>query len=271
MAELPEPLGLLRNPLSDPKASILLVDDNQANLLSLRALLEDLNQSLVEASSREDALALVQSTEFAVVLLDVLMPGISGFETARRLRTNERSRHTPIIFLSAHDIERSHFEEGYGLGAVDFLVKPILPIVLQAKVRGFIELFKEKQLARRDAEQLRLLVHNTVDYAIFMLDPDGHVVTWNSGAERLKGYQAGEIIGQHFSRFYPSDAVERGWPAHELKVAQAEGRFEDEGWRIRKDGTLFWANVVITALRDETGNLLGFSKITRDMTERKKS
>ncbi len=102
-----------------------------------------------------------------------------------------------------------------------------------------------------------------------MLDPQGRVVTWNAGAERFKGYKAGEIIGQHFSKFYPQADIDRGWPAHELKVAAAEGRFEDEGWRVRKDGTQFWANVVITALKDERGELLGFSKITRDMTERK--
>src|SRR5215469_2123870 len=99
----------------------------------------------------------------------------------------------------------------------------------------------------REAEQLRLLVHGTTDYAIFLLDPEGRIVSWNPGAERLKGYKAEEIIGQHFSRFYPQDAIDRGWPAHELKVAQAEGRFEDEGWRVRKDGSQFWANVVITA------------------------
>ena len=104
-----------------------------------------------------------------------------------------------------------------------------------------------------------------------MLDPHGQIVTWNAGAERLKGYRADEIIGQHFSRFYPQEAIDRGWPAHELKVAAAEGRFEDEGWRVRKDGSRFWANVVITALRDEHGQLRGFSKVTRDLTERKQA
>ena len=104
-----------------------------------------------------------------------------------------------------------------------------------------------------------------------MLDPHGRVVTWNAGAERIKRYKADEIIGQHFSKFYPQEALDRGWPAHELKVATAEGRFEDEGWRVRKDGSRFWANVVITALRDEQGQLRGFSKVTRDLTERKQA
>ena len=102
--------------------------------------------------------------------------------------------------------------------------------------------------------------------------PRGEVATWNAGAERLKGYKAEEIIGQHFSRFYPQDAIDRGWPAHELQVVRAEGRFEDEGWRIRKDGSRFWANVVITGLlHHESGVFLGFGKITRDLTERKKA
>src|SRR4051794_41518375 len=112
-------------------------------------------------------------------------------------------------------------------------------------------------------EIYRLLVESVKDYAIIMLDPTGKVVTWTPGAERLKGYKAEEIIGQHFSRFYPQDAIDRGWPQHELEVARTAGRFEDEGWRVRKDGTQFWANVVITALHDEAGDFRGFSKITR--------
>jgi PAS domain S-box-containing protein len=120
-----------------------------------------------------------------------------------------------------------------------------------------------------DAALFRQLVENVTDYAIFILDPEGRVATWNRGAERIKGYKAEEIIGQHFSRFYPREAIERGWPQHELEVARAQGRFEDEGWRLRKDGTGFWANVVITAIRDENGQFRGFSKITRDLTERK--
>jgi PAS domain S-box-containing protein len=118
-------------------------------------------------------------------------------------------------------------------------------------------------------EMLRLLVGSVRDYAIFMLDPQGIVLTWNAGAEALKGYQASEIIGQHFSKFYPEDAIAKNWPAHELSVATAEGRFEDEGWRLRRDGSQFWANVVITAVRDATGALTGFAKVTRDLTERR--
>ncbi len=219
MADVSEPSVLTR---SESRVSILLVDDTPANLLSLRAILEELGQNLVEARSGEEALERVEAQEFAVVLLDVLMPGISGFETARAIRGYKRSRHTPVIFLTASDIDRSQTEEAYRLGAVDFLVKPLLPVALQAKVRSLVELFQDKQRARHEADQLRLLVQGTTDYAIFMLDPQGRVVTWNAGAERFKGYKAGEIIGQHFSKFYPQADIDRGWPAHELKVSADE-------------------------------------------------
>ena len=115
----------------------------------------------------------------------------------------------------------------------------------------------------------RLLVEGVRDYAIFMLDPQGNVASWNPGAERIKGYKAEEIIGKHFSNFYPAVDREAGKPEYELKVAKATGRFEDEGWRIRKDGSQFWASVVITRINDEQGNQIGFGKITRDLTERR--
>ncbi|HEX5010840.1 MAG TPA: PAS domain S-box protein [Planctomycetota bacterium] len=118
-------------------------------------------------------------------------------------------------------------------------------------------------------QHYRLLVESVTDYAIFMLDPQGHVATWNRGAERIKGYRSDEILGQSFERFYPAEAVARRWPAQELELASRLGRFEDEGWRVRKDGTQFWANVVITALRDPSGKLEGFAKVTRDLTERR--
>jgi len=120
-----------------------------------------------------------------------------------------------------------------------------------------------------DSERLRTLVEAVTDYAIFTLDAEGHVTSWNTGAQRIKGYARDEIVGQHFSRFYTDEARARNWPGMELETAARIGRFEDEGWRVRKDGTRFWANVVITALRDPKGHLLGFGKVTRDMTEQR--
>jgi PAS domain S-box-containing protein len=118
-------------------------------------------------------------------------------------------------------------------------------------------------------EIFRRLVDSVQDYAIFLLSPTGRVMTWNTGAERIKGYKAHEIIGQHFSRFYTKEARESRWPDRELEIASQQGRFSDEGWRIRKDGTMLWASVTITALRMPDGELRGFSKVTRDLTERR--
>jgi phosphoserine phosphatase RsbU/P len=120
-------------------------------------------------------------------------------------------------------------------------------------------------------EQFRLLVASVRDYAIFMLDPLGRIATWNLGAERIKGYTASEVIGSHFSVFYPPEDLAAGKPAAELAEAERVGRFEDEGWRIRKDGSRFWANVIITALRDSDGVLRGFGKVTRDLTARREA
>jgi PAS domain S-box-containing protein len=126
-----------------------------------------------------------------------------------------------------------------------------------------------RKTPRFGEDRFRLLVEAVRDYAIFMLDPEGRILTWNAGAERIKGYRAEEAIGKHFSIFYPPEDIHAGKTEKELEIARQEGRFEEEGWRVRKDGSRFWADVVITALRDEAGRLYGFGKVTRDLTERK--
>src|SRR5512141_1265976 len=131
-----------------------------------------------------------------------------------------------------------------------------------------------QQMTRRteaENEQFRLLVECVQDYAIFMLDARGYVATWNVGAERIKGYAASEIIGQHFSVFYPPEDIAAGKPARELVEAERDSRFEDEGWRIRKDGTPVWADVVFPAIRDSSGARRGFGKVTRDLTARRQA
>ncbi len=143
---------------------------------------------------------------------------------------------------------------------------------LEQRVRERTAELEQANLLIQESEaRFRTMVEGVTDYAILMLDPDGRVVSWNAGAERLKGYRADEIIGQPFSCFYPEQDVALGKPARELETAASEGRLEDEGWRVRQDGSRFWANVVITALRDEAGQLRGFSKITRDLTERRQA
>lgn len=128
-----------------------------------------------------------------------------------------------------------------------------------------------KQATQAAEANFRILVDAVKDYGIFLIDPDGYIQSWNSGAERIKGYTASEIIGQHFSIFYTSADIARDHPRHELELAIKNGRYEEEGWRLRKDGTRFWANILITTLYDENGTHIGFAKVTRDLTERKKT
>ena len=141
-----------------------------------------------------------------------------------------------------------------------------------AKVtRDITERWRADQALRQSEEQFRLLVQSVTDYAIYRLDAEGRVASWNAGAERSKGYSAAEIIGSHFSRFYTEEDRAVGLPQEALRIAAAEGRFEKEGWRVRKDGGRFWAHVVIDPIRDEEGRLVGFAKVTRDITERKEA
>ncbi|WP_211259589.1 PAS domain-containing protein, partial [Belnapia moabensis] len=141
-----------------------------------------------------------------------------------------------------------------------------------AKVtRDMTERRAAQQALVQSERRFRLLVHGVTDYAIFMLDPEGRVAEWNSGARRIKGYETREIIGQHFSRFYTEPDRAAAVPQRALEQARTEGRFEAEGWRVRKDGKHFWASVVIEAIHDEDGALVGFAKITRDITERREA
>jgi PAS domain S-box-containing protein len=145
-------------------------------------------------------------------------------------------------------------------------------------LQGFVKITRDlterraaEEAVRQAEERIRQMVDSIKDYAIFLLDPTGRVASWNTGAERLKGYAAHEIIGHSFARFYPEEEVRAGKPARELAIAGSEGRFEEEGWRVRKDGSRFWANVILSAVRDGRGELVGFTKVTRDMTDRKRA
>ena len=155
---------------------------------------------------------------------------------------------------------------------IDPIRDPEGQLVGFAKItRDLTERMETQEALRASQEQLRVLVQGVTDYAIYMLDPRGNVVNWNAGAERIKGYRPSEIIGQHFSRFYTADDQQAQAPAKALATAAGEGRFEKEGWRVRKDGSRFWAHVIIDAIRNDDGELIGFAKVTRDVTERLKS
>lgn len=138
-------------------------------------------------------------------------------------------------------------------------------------VREITDRKTAEETLRESEERVRVIVDGARDYAMFMLDPQGRVLSWNIGAERVKGYRASEIVGKHFSMFYPAEDVQAGKPDRLLAIAAAEGSCEDEGWRVRKDGSRFWANVLITAFRDKHGNLRGFSKVTHDITKQKRA
>jgi PAS domain S-box-containing protein len=182
------------------------------------------------------------------------------------------------------DAERDNRMEGEGWrlrkGGSRFWANTVITVLRDedGRVRGFAKVTRDITARRSAEEELRqsteifqLLVSSVRDYAIFMLDPQGNIATWNAGAQRIKQYKPDEIIGRHFSAFYGEEDVRNGKPERELEIAKAEGSVEDEGWRIRKDGSRFWANVVITAVYDSHGELRGFAKVTRDITERKEA
>ena len=149
--------------------------------------------------------------------------------------------------------------------AVAFVIIALGGFLLAIGVR---RLLRSEQALRASESRFRLMVSGIKDYAIFMLDTEGRVVSWNQGAARMKGYRSEEILGRHFSCFYRSEDARSGLPEHLLATAIARGSTSHEGWRLRKDGSQFWASVLITAIRDESGNLQGFAKLTRDVTER---
>jgi len=179
---------------------------------------------------------------------------ITGFNNERHIE--------PFLKMCAQHSSVVPSESYMGLSSVEERLRAIANLQQRAQVLESKLTFQESE------DRFRLLVDAVQDYAIFMLDPDGRVRNWNRGAQRIKGYESAEIIGKHFSCFYPEEDLRNGKPEWELKVAAKEGRFEDEGWRLRKDGSRFWANVIITAIRDDAGKLIGFGKVTRDFTER---
>jgi len=205
---------------------------------------------------------------------------IVGDHFSRFYTEEDRATGLPARALRMAETEGRFEAEGWRVrkdGARFWASVVIDPIRdLDGRLIGFAKITRDlterrasEEALRRSEERFRLLVQSVTDYAIYMLDPDGIVTSWNPGAQRFKGYAADEIIGQHFSRFYTDEDRAAGIPARALATAERVGRFEAEGWRVRKDGSRFWANVVVDAVRDPAGRLIGFAKVTRDLTERR--
>jgi PAS domain S-box-containing protein len=260
------------------KINILLVDDQPANLTVLESVLADLDEVLVPVTSGEAALRELLARDFAVVLLDVQMPTMSGFETARLIRSHPRSQAVPIIFLTARDDPGFPVEEAYALGAVDYLTKPFNPLVLRAKVSVFIDLYRKgaelarlgeqrHQAALRSREQrLRLILDNLRDYAFIGTDVERRITEWEAGATAITGWNAQEAIGQSADILFTEEDRAAGAPEAEAGRALDTGRSEDKRWHLRRDGSRFFADGVMVSLRDEANRLVGYAKIVRDAT-----
>ncbi len=247
--------------------SILLIEDSRAQLKAVSAILRNDNFQITSASSLREALACLDYTSFDCILLDLSLPDSEGLETLRNVRAKAKS--APLIVLTSTD-DASQVAEALREGAQDYLIKGRIDgELLKRSIRYGIDRARTQELVRQSEEKFRLLVESAKDYAIFMLDTDGNIVTWSSGAERITGYSSEEIVGKNLSIFYPQSAVDRGEPQHGLREAVLKGRYEDEGWRKRKDGTRYWVSFINTPLFDAEGNLRGYARIARDTTEKR--
>jgi PAS domain S-box-containing protein len=277
---------------------ILIIDDSAEDRETYRRLItrDDTNAfSFRETASGEEGLRLYLSEKFDCVLLDYSLPDLSGLAFLARLTPPEREDAAPIIMLTGQGTERIAVQ-ALKMGAHDYLIKNRSTESVKYVVHSAIEkaalgrLIREQRralehgaLALRDSEERyrqwgakttragevreRLLSQESSPGAIILLDPEGFVAYWSTAANRLYGYGTDEIIGRHFSCFFVSDDVERGMPQHALALAATDGQFSCEGWRVRRDGSLFWAHWVLAPLCDANGSLRGFAKIAQADSE----
>ena len=259
------------------KVNMLLVDDQRAKLSVLEAMLAGLDAVLVGVESGEQALRALREREFAVVLMDVRMPAMSGFEAAALIRSDPQVRAVPIIFLAGGD-DDSSAEQAYALGAADYLTEPLNPVILRAKLGVFIDLYRTRAdiarhthathlaaLKTRD-ERIRLILDSTRDYAFIGMDADGIVTEWEGGAENITGWWADSACGQPVAILFTPQDQAAGKPQEEMRLARETGRAEDRRWHVRRDGAGFYADGVMVPLLDDEDRLRGYAKIFRDAT-----
>jgi PAS domain S-box-containing protein len=256
-------------PVSDRQApiNILIVDDEPKNLTVLEAILENPGYRLVRAESAEQALLALLADEFALLILDIRMPGVTGFELAKTIKARKKTAHVPIIFVTAYYDEDRHIIEGYESGAVDCVTKPVSPTILRSKVGTFAELYR-KHRNLEDANRMLAAVVDSSDDAIISKDLNGIIATFNQGAERLFGYRAEEVIGKPVTILIPSDRQHEE-PEILARIRRGERVHHYETVRRRKDGTLVDISLTVSPVKDDQGRIIGASKIARDITDRK--
>jgi PAS domain S-box-containing protein len=252
--------------------NVLLVEDDALSRRNLTIYLQQSAHKVFETDTGEAALDLMSRVNFDAVISDFRLAGrINGMDVLRHHAQMFPGRRIILLTAFGSDDLRAEAE---ALGAL-YREKPVAIDDLLASVEFGLE--SQKPIAKREAklmqseELFRLLVEGVQDYAIYMLDPAGVVTTWNGGAERIKGYSAQEIIGKHFSCFYRLEDIRAGRPYRALEIAAKKGKYEEEHLRVRKDGSEFWCSVLITALHDKAGKLRGFTKVVRDITQRKEN
>lgn len=286
------------------ETTLSLLSDDKGGLIGYSCILRDVSArkagELELRHSEEQYRLLVEGIrDYSIFMLDTTGHIATWNEGAKRMKgyTAEEAIGKHIsIFYTPHDVVTNkaqheldtalatgkYEEEGWRVkknGSLFWANLILTPLFNEQNVlMGFSKVTRDlterreyEENLRQSEERNRLLVSGVLDYAIFMLDDKGRIISWNEGAKRIKGYTAEEVIGKYFSIFYPEEDILNGKPPYELKVARSEGKYEEEGWRLRKDGSRFWANVLITAVRNKDGALLGFSKVTRDLTERKEA
>ena len=261
--------------MKKPLRCLLVEDSENDALLLIEALRRgDFEPDFERVQTAADLRAALRNRPWDVVFCDYVMPELNAPSAFRIFQ--ESQVEIPFIIVSGETGEEKAIES-LKLGADDYLLKHDLKRLLHVLTRALHDAAERKRARQAESdfqqieERFRLMVEQVQDYAIFALDPEGRVTTWNAGAKNIHGYPATEIIGQSFSCFYTPEEIAAGKPADLLEQARAAGRVLAEGWRVRKDGSRFWAQITLTATRDEHGQLRGFSKITHDLTERKQA